>query len=104
MDLIDWAGLARNALWVLGMSIALAAWSYASWWAMAHGMRFRAALPRPRFQLPSAAGWTLFCISLAWGATRWWERILWVALALAFLWQAFVWARQAVAQGWDSPS
>lgn len=104
MDLINWPGLARNALWILGISIALAAWSYTSWRASVHDVRLRRALQRPRFQVPFSAGWTLFCVSLAWGATRWWERSLWIVLALAFLWQVLALSRQAAARGWDSPS
>ena len=39
MNLIDWPALARNALWILGLSIVLAAWSYVSWLAARRKVR-----------------------------------------------------------------
>jgi hypothetical protein len=95
MDLIDWPFVGRNALWILGLSIAFAAWSYTSWWASARRVRLRQALDTSGFQLPFSAGMTIFCASLAWGATRWWERVLWIILGLVFLWQVFVYWRAA---------
>lgn len=95
-DLIDWAGVARNALWILGLSIALAALSDAGWWATtragraARGASWRQAFGRPGFRVAVAAGMTLFAASLAWSATRWWERSLWVLLGVLFTWQAFL--------------
>ena len=65
MDLIDWPGVARNALWILGLSIVLAAWSYTSWWASMHRIQMRRALGLPRFQTPFALGLTLFVLTLA---------------------------------------
>jgi hypothetical protein len=103
MELIDWLFAARNALWILGLSIALAAWSYTSWWAAGRRERMRRALGLPLFQVPFSVGLTLFSASLAWGATRWWERGLWILLGLAFVWQTVVHWRWAVARGWDAP-
>jgi len=103
MDLIDWPFVARNALWILGLSIALAAWSYTSWWAAGRRVRTRRALGLPLFQIPFSAGLTIFSASLAWGATRWWERVLWILLGLAFVWQTVVHWRWAATRGWDAP-
>jgi hypothetical protein len=86
--MIDWLYVARNALWIFGLSIVLASLSYASWWGQMHGVRLGAALGRRDCVVPTNLGLLLFCASLAWGATRWWERGLWVLLALAFAWQA----------------
>jgi len=102
MDLIDWPGVARNALWILGLSIVLAAWSYTSWWASMRRIKMRHALGLPRFQAPFAVGLILFCASLAWSSTRWWERGLWIVLGVAFLWQAMAGWREAARHGWDS--
>lgn len=102
MELIDWPGVARNALWILGLSIALAAWSQLSWWAAAHHVKIRRALNFSRFQAPFSAGLTLFCASLAWGAVRWWERGLWIILGLAFLWQTISAWRFAATYGWNA--
>ena len=54
MDLIDWPGVIRNVLWIVGLSVALAAFSYISWWGAAQGLRLRrspgaAALSDPLF-------------------------------------------------------
>jgi hypothetical protein len=95
MDLIDWPGAARNALWIVGLSIALATLSYASWWAKLRRLQLRAVIDRSQFAAPFAAGMLLFTISLAWSAPRWWERGLWIVLALAFLWQLVTEARRA---------
>jgi hypothetical protein len=88
--LLDLAFVARNALWVVGLSLALAAWSWSYWWAgMQHAGRqtgVRAALGRRAFVVPFWLGMLLFAASLAWGATLWWERGLWFVLAGAFLW------------------
>ncbi len=94
MDLIDWPGVIRNALWIVGLSVALAAFSYISWWGAAQGLRLRQSLELPLFQIPFSAGMSLFCASLAWGATRWWERGLWIVLGLSFVWQIIVLRRK----------
>lgn len=90
MALIDWAGVARNALWILGLSVVLAAWSYASWQAGARQIGIRRALEGAAFQVPFSLGLLLFSVGLAWGATRTWERIAWLALTVAFAWQGIV--------------
>ena len=87
MNLIDWPDVLRNTLWIMGLSLALAAWSHTSWWAGVHGQRVRAAVARPSFEVPFSAGMLLFLASLAWGAEHGWERVLWAALGLAFGWQ-----------------
>ena len=95
MNLIDWPNVLRNALWILGLSSALAAWSYTSWWAGIQGQRMRDAVSRPSFGVPFSAGLLLFSASLAWGATSGWERVLWAALGLAFAWQVVAGMRSA---------
>jgi|YNPNPStandDraft_1061719.scaffolds.fasta_scaffold01952_5 hypothetical protein len=100
--LIDWLFVARNALWIVGLAIAGAAWSYTSWWAAVRRVRLRHALGLALFQVPFASGMLMFTASLAWGATRWWERVLWSLLALAFALQAATDWRWARAHGWDA--
>lgn len=104
MEWIDWPGVARNALWILGLSIALAAWSYTRWWAGERQLKMRQLFDWPRFQVPFSAGLTLFCISLAWSATRWWERGLWFLLGVAFIWQVIAGWRLAARFGWEAPA
>ena len=52
MNLIDWPALARNALWILGLSIVLAAWSYVSWLAAQRKVRTGRATGWPVFEVP----------------------------------------------------
>jgi hypothetical protein len=94
MNLIDWPSLARNALWILGLSVILAAWSYVSWLAAQHRVRAWRTINWPVFVVPASA-------SLAWGATRAWERVLWIILAVAFLAQVAQGWREARRQGWQ---
>jgi len=101
MNLIDWPAVVRNALWIVGLSIVLAAWSYLSWLAARRGVRVWRAIDWPMFAAPASAGLALFAASLAWGATRAWERILWIFLAAAFLAQMVQALRQARRQGWS---
>lgn len=93
MALIDWAGLARTALWIVGLSIVLAGFSHASWQAARQGVRLRGLLARPAFQIMLAGGLALFAAGLAWGSTRRWERLAWLALLLLFAWQGIGAAR-----------
>lgn len=88
MQLIDWVGVARNGLWILGLSIALAAFSYTVWLAPQRRTSLRRALNWGGFSVPFALGLLLFAAGLAWGATAAWERVAWIVLAVAFAWQA----------------
>ncbi len=88
--LIDWMGVARNALWILGLSIVLAGWSYTVWWAGVAQCGLRRALGRAAFQVPFNFGLLLFSAGLAWGAARVWERWAWIALSVAFAWQVIL--------------
>jgi hypothetical protein len=89
MDLIDWPLLARSALWIVGLSMAVAVLSHGSWSAAVRGEPFLRTLDRPAIVLPISIGMLLVFLSLAWGATRVWERGLWVVLGIAFCWQIF---------------
>lgn len=100
MTAIDWAALARNALWIVGLSVVMAAWSYTSWLAARRGVRWRRALGWPGFEAAAAIGFALFSAGLAWSASRSWERLLWIVLALLFLGQIAAGWRTAARQGW----
>ena len=63
--MIDWASLARNALWIFGCSLALAALSYASWQGSLRRVKFREALHSRGAWLALHLGGVLFCASLA---------------------------------------
>lgn len=102
MTLIDWPGVARNALWIIGLSIVLAAWSYTTWDAGRRDVRLRRAINWPLLQVPVALGLLLFSASLSWGSQALWERIVWAVLAVAFAWQLIAGWRAARTGGWRS--
>jgi hypothetical protein len=101
MDLIDWPYVVCNALWILGLSVALAAWSYLSWWAWARGQRLRQALSLPLFVVPLSAGMLMFSVGMSWGAAHGGERALWAGLALWFAWEIVSSVRRAHREGWS---
>lgn len=95
MDAIDWPALARGILWIVGLSISLAAFSHMRWTAQQMGVPLRTALGWDSFLAPFFAGLVLFSAGLAWGATRPWETAAWGILAVLFAWQAFVSVRSS---------
>jgi len=86
--MIDWWGVFRNSLWILGLSVILATLSYADWWAKEQKVRFRDAFSVPSFQGALSAGLALFCVGLSLCSGRWWERGLWAVFALWFAYDA----------------
>lgn len=89
--MIDWYGVFHNALWVLGLAIALASLSYSDWQRRTSEPRvgFRAMLGQPGFQTAFSVGMVLFCAGIALGGAVWWQTLGWALLALAFAWLAF---------------
>ncbi len=87
--MIDWYNLAANALWILGLAIALAVISHASWQASLHHERLRLRLGQPGYQVFLDVAAVLFCAGMAATSRRVWEIILWSGLAVLFIAQAF---------------
>lgn len=90
---MDWPALFRGALWVAGLSIALAALSHLRWVAQRNAVPLRIAVSWDSFLAPFLAGLTLFAAGMAWGAGALWEKLAWALLAVAFAWQAAASAR-----------
>lgn len=82
--MIDWAGLASNALWILGLALGLATLSYASWQASILKERFTATLKRVPIQIALNLAGLLFSAGLAATSDSALEIGLWIVLALAF--------------------
>lgn len=83
--MIDWYSVAVNALWILGLSIILAAFSYHDWLRRETGRRWKDIFSRHWWRLPFSLGMLLFCLGLGLGrGVAWWERTLWAVLALSF--------------------
>lgn len=88
--MIDWYGVFHNTLWIVGLAIALAAFSYTEWWRHLQSPRrsLRQALSDAGFQAAFGLGLTLFCAGLALGSDRWWQIAAWAMLGLLFAWQS----------------
>ena len=82
--MIDLPAVAANTLWILGLSLALAALSWAHYTASQRGTRLRRELAHPAPRTALDAGLLLFCAGLAATSTRWWERALWILLTAAW--------------------
>ena len=88
MALIDWWNVFFNSLWILGLAIVLAAFSYHDWLARETGRRWREVFKEPSWKLWFAVGMFLTCAGFGLGvAARWWERGLWALFAGSFGWQ-----------------
>lgn len=82
--LIDWQLVGFSALWILGLSVLLATFSYADYMAHTEGARTREMLRRRPYPAAMYAGLTLFGLGLAGATNTWWENALWIIVALAF--------------------
>ncbi len=96
--MIDWFYVARNALWILGASLIVAAFSYASWRADGRRLSVREVLIQGPYAVAWEAGLLLICLGLGTGAARLWERAFWLVLALALAW-AFAAAWRKTSKG-----
>ena len=87
MDAINWVSIVGNALWIIGAAAALAALSYADWQRrLAQPPRsLRQALRHRTFQAAWNLALLLVCVGMALLSDVWWMKLLWAALALAFL-------------------
>lgn len=88
--MIDWYGVLRNTLWIVGLAVALAAFSYTEWWRHLQTPKqsLRQALGGAGFQAAFSLGMVLFCAGLALSSDRWWEIAAWTVLGLLFAWQS----------------
>jgi phosphoglycerol transferase MdoB-like AlkP superfamily enzyme len=88
--MIDWFNLAANSLWIVGLAIALAVVSYASWQASLLHEKLRHHLGQPVYQIYFDLAAILFCLGMAATSRRVWEIILWCVLAVLFIAQIVV--------------
>ncbi len=64
----------KNGLWILGLSILLAVWSYARYTAYEARVKTRDKLNEPKYALAVDLGLLLFVAGMAATETRWWAR------------------------------
>lgn len=79
--MIDWIGVAKHALWLLGGAILLAAWSYYRWLASVGAPGYAPARQR-NWILCSGAGAVLFSLGLTLTAGRMLEQVVWGILTI----------------------
>jgi hypothetical protein len=93
--MIDWWGLLTNTLWVVGLAVALAAFSMAHYRARTGQVPLRQRLQGIGFQFPFCVGMLLFGLGLLLSVQNWWEKIAGGLVALAFLIEAIrLWKRR----------
>jgi hypothetical protein len=100
LDLIDWRLVGFSALWLSGLSVILAAFSFGDYIASQRHLRTRDVLSWPGYRAAFNAGLVLFCLGLVGASHAGWQQLLWAVLAVAFGYQT--WAarrRRARSQG-----
>lgn len=80
--MIDVWGVAANGLWVVGLSVVVAALSWAYWCAVEEGTGISTALGRAGVRRAVDLGLAFFCAGLAATSRRTWERVVWGALGV----------------------
>jgi hypothetical protein len=80
--MINWQSLFFNSLWILGLSLLLAAFSYNAWLAAENDRKLRMQLSRPGFIRWVWTAVLLISIGLLGVSQQLWEIILWAVMAL----------------------
>jgi hypothetical protein len=75
--------IAAHALWIFGLAVLLAAWSFGYYEAQERGERVLALLSQPNYDLAVTIGIVFFFGGLAWADGRVWAKIILAVLALA---------------------
>ena len=86
MTVIDWAYLGAHFLWIFGLSLILAAFSYHTWLSQELQRPFSAQFRERSWQLAVNAGLSLMLLSITVMPPneRWWTRLTALMIALAF--------------------
>jgi hypothetical protein len=85
--MIDWYLVSFNALWIIGLGFVTAGLSLANYLGSRQNWRVGRALKIPVCNIMIGMGLVFFCLGLAGVTAAFWERILWVVLALIFVFQ-----------------
>ena len=91
MQMIDWYVVGFSALWIFGLGLMVAIFSFANYLASQQKQRFRQVLEMPACQIIINLGLVFFCLGWAGSVSAPWERFSWAVLALIFVvqtWQA----------------
>ena len=85
--MIDWANVAVNSLWILGLAVILAALGHHDWLAYRTRVRLRELFTTPSWRRPGLLGMLLVCLGLMLASWVRWQGVLWAALKLWYGWQ-----------------
>ncbi|HOT92711.1 MAG TPA: hypothetical protein PLJ78_17250 [Anaerolineae bacterium] len=83
--MIDVWGVFFNALWILGLAVILAVWSYASYEAGRSKQKVRHKLDELGYALALNAGMLLFLAGMVATEDREWARGLWIILGVGII-------------------
>lgn len=75
--------IAAHALWICGLAVLLAAWSFGYYEAQQTGKPVLNFLSQPNYDLAITIGLVLFFAGLAGADGRLWAKIIWGILGLA---------------------
>ena len=78
--MIDWAVAGTGVLWIAGLAIILATFSYAHWRARHRGARLRNIVGTRSYQAILNLGAAMVGMSLVLSARSLWERVVWAVL------------------------
>ncbi len=84
-DMIDLWGVFSNFLWILGLSVLLATWSYAYYEARMSDKKVSEKFNELTYALSLDVGLLLFCAGLAATEHRGWARLIWILMGIAIL-------------------
>ena len=95
--MIDWLYVGLSALWIVGLSLELAALGIALYLASEEKQRLGKVLSRKGSRLALDLGMLLFCAGLAGLAVTGWEKLLWGLLGVSII--ASNWFERRTAAG-----
>lgn len=87
--MIDWLNVFFGALWILGLSLLLAAFSIIYYQQTISHTTWPELFATKNFQLASNVGLLLTCLGFAGQAVELWQQISWGILGVAFTYYAY---------------
>ena len=89
MTVIDWAYLGAHFLWIFGLSLILAAFSYHTWLGQETGRPFSLRFRERSWRVAFNAGLSLMLLSITVmpRSERWFTRLTALVIALVFAWR-----------------
>jgi hypothetical protein len=86
--IIDWMWVFVNFIWILGFACLLACWSHYDLVRHYSRSTWRQIWQRPDWILYNNLALALICLGFTASNTVLWQKIVWGALLVSFLWQA----------------